>query len=127
MGAVRKRRAAEALVVLEAVGIEAGHVAAGGHHAAEPVVADVEQLHVRHVGHLRRDAAVDGVVAHVQEIQLFRQLQLRHVEAQRADELLLPRPEQHRRVAGELVSRQVDLHEVDGAERRRDPPGQVVV
>lgn len=108
--------------MLVAVGIEARHVAAGGHRAAQPVVADVEQLQVGQVHHLRGDAAVDGVVAKVQRVELLRQLHGGQVEAEgvaREVHLLhrLRPAEQARRVAGEGVAGQVDLREGHRAQR----------
>lgn len=71
---------AEALVVLEAVGVEPGHDPAAGHLAAQLVVADVELLQIGEIGHLIRDAPADAVVAQVQEIQLLRQLRAGEAE-----------------------------------------------
>jgi hypothetical protein len=129
---ISKRSSTQAPVVLEAVGIEPRRVAAGGHGAAQPVVAHVEELQAAEVRHLRRDAAVDGVVADVQKDELLRQLHAGEVEAQgvaRQVHLLhrLGPAEQARRVAGEAVARQVDLREGHGGELGGHAAGEVVV
>jgi hypothetical protein len=129
VGACRQRRSAEALVVLEAVGVEPGH-----DPAAQLVVAHVEGLQLRQIRHLLRDAPADAVVAQVQQAQLL----LRQLRAGEAETESVPRqvqllhrlfpPEQRRRrVAGDRVPRQVDVREADGAELGRHAAGEAVV
>ncbi|TVU19162.1 hypothetical protein EJB05_35298, partial [Eragrostis curvula] len=125
----RKRSSTQALVVLEAELIKPVHVAAGGHRAAEPVVADVQTLHV---GHLRREDAVDVVVADIEGAELLRQLHGGEVEAEGVareveDLERLVRAEQERRVACEGVVRQVEAPKPHGGELGRDAADEVVV
>ena len=61
--------------MLKVVEIEPRHVTAGGHRAAEPVVADVEEVQVGHARDLRGDAAIDGIVAHIDEVEALREHQ----------------------------------------------------
>ncbi|TVU18431.1 hypothetical protein EJB05_34532, partial [Eragrostis curvula] len=114
----------QALVVLVVVGIKSGHVAAGGHLAAETIVADVELLQVGEVGHLRRDAAINGVVADVHVAEPLRQPHAGEVEVEgvprQIDDLQrLVDSEQRGRVAGEGIARQVDVAEPDCGEPGR--------
>uniref|UniRef100_A0A8R7VBI8 Uncharacterized protein n=1 Tax=Triticum urartu TaxID=4572 RepID=A0A8R7VBI8_TRIUA len=115
-----------------AVAVEPGHVAAGGHGAAQPVEAHVELLEASQRRHLRRYGAADGVVAEVGVGELLRELHAGEVKVEGVaghvevlDDLLCA--EEAGGVAGEGVAGEVDVGEVDSGELSRDGAGEVVV
>lgn len=105
--------------------LELHHVPAGRYLPAEVVVAEVQNRHPG-VPERHRHAAVDPVVAQVQERQLHRHLHAGEVEPEivpgqvdGAGHHLAP-PEEERRVAGELVVGHPELQHVP---LERESPG----
>lgn len=130
ISARRERAAAEALVASEVLGPEPVRVPPLRYGPAQLVVADVERqpLPLRRG---RRDAPVHHVVVDLQDVHRLRQLHAAEVEpepvarqGQRVQRLL--GAEQRRRVARELVVRELHVAERRAGEGGRDRPREAV-